>query len=44
LCNHSELGKATLYKVWSGDDSMHKRGYRDLIHKAALRETTAAAM
>lgn len=38
-------GKATLYRVWSGERSMHKRGYRgDTIHKAALRETTAAAL
>ena len=36
--------KGTLYKVWSGDQSMHKRGYRELMHKAVLRETTAAAM
>jgi len=35
-------GKATLYRVWSGELSMHKRGYRDVMHKAALRETTAA--
>lgn len=39
---HNE--KATLYRVWSGDRSLHKRGYRDVVHKAALRETTAAAM
>jgi putative N6-adenine-specific DNA methylase len=37
-------GWATLYKVWSGDASMHKRGYRDVVHVAALRETTAAAL
>jgi 23S rRNA G2445 N2-methylase RlmL len=37
-------GWATLYKVWSGDMSMHKRGYRDIVHAAALRETTAAAL
>jgi putative N6-adenine-specific DNA methylase len=37
-------GWATLYKVWSGDSSMHKRGYRDVVHVAALRETTAAAL
>jgi putative N6-adenine-specific DNA methylase len=37
-------GWATLYKVWSGDMSMHKRGYRDVVHAAALRETTAAAL
>lgn len=39
-------GKGTLYRMWSGETSMHKRGYRaDMtIHKAALRETTAAAL
>lgn len=37
-------GWATLYKVWSGEASMHKRGYRDVVHVAALRETTAAAL
>ena len=37
-------GWATLYKVWSGDASMHKSGYRDVVHVAALRETTAAAL
>ena len=37
-------GWATLYKVWSGEASMHKRGYRDVVHIAALRETTAAAL
>lgn len=38
---------ASLYRVWSGCQSMHKRGYRtadNAIHKAALRETTAAAL
>lgn len=40
----NNIGKATLYRVWSGVDSMHKRGYRDTIHKASLRETTAAAL
>ena len=37
---------ASLYRVWSGCSSMHKRGYREdlTVHKAALRETTAAAM
>lgn len=37
---------ATVYRVWSGDKSMHKRGYRqdEVIHKAALRESTAAAL
>ena len=38
-------GCGSLYRVWSGDSSMHKRGYRpDVTHKAALRETTAAAL
>ena len=37
--------QGTLYRVWSGEKSMHKRGYRPVkIHKAALRETTAAAL
>ena len=37
-------GTATLYRIWSGDSSLHKRGYRGVVHKAALRETTAAAL
>jgi 23S rRNA G2445 N2-methylase RlmL len=37
-------GTAILYRVWSGDESMHKRGYREVVHKAALRSTTAAAL
>jgi putative N6-adenine-specific DNA methylase len=36
--------KASLYRLWSGSSSMHKRGYREMMHKAALRETTAAAL
>lgn len=37
--------QASLYRLWSGTFSMHKRGYRQAtIHKAALRETTAAAL
>lgn len=35
---------AKLYRSWSGSQSMHKRGYRDTIHKAALRETIASAI
>lgn len=36
----------TLYRVWSGEQSMHKRGYRQhaTIHRAALRENTAAGL
>lgn len=37
-------GKGILYRVWSGESSMHKRGYRDVVHMASLRETTAAAL
>ena len=37
-------GSAIVYRVWSGDTSLHKRGYREVVHKAALRETTAAAL
>jgi putative N6-adenine-specific DNA methylase len=39
-------GSATLYRVWSGERSMHKRGYRQdsVVHKAAMREATAAAL
>lgn len=37
--------QATLYRVWSGEASMHKRGYRsETVHKAALRESTAAGL
>ena len=38
--------KSTLYRVWSGPSSLHKRGYRAnaVQHKAALRETTAAGL
>jgi putative N6-adenine-specific DNA methylase len=36
---------AAVYRVLSGASSMHKRGYRgETIHKAALRESTAAAL
>jgi putative N6-adenine-specific DNA methylase len=36
---------AAVYRVLSGASSMHKRGYRgEAIHKAALRESTAAAL
>lgn len=40
--------KCTIYRVWSGASSMHKRGYRggddQATHKASLRETTAASL
>ena len=46
VCIHLYLhrGKATIFKDLSGVFSLHKRGYRDKVHKAALRETTAAAL
>ena len=38
-------GRGVLYRVWSGERSMHKRGYRpNVVHKASLRENTAAAL
>lgn len=42
LLLYMNRGRATLYRIWSGDASMHKRGYRESIHRAALRETTAS--
>jgi 23S rRNA G2445 N2-methylase RlmL len=44
LSIHEE--SASLYRVWSGVASLHKRGYRSdgPIHKAALRESTAAGL
>ena len=40
---HNNCG--ILYRTWSGEQSMHKRGYRpQVMHKASLRETTAAAL
>lgn len=44
LLMYLHKSNAVIYKVWSGEASLHKRGYRDTIHKAALRETTAAAL
>ncbi|CEL92165.1 unnamed protein product [Vitrella brassicaformis CCMP3155] len=37
-------GRGTLYRAWSGAGSLHKRGYRKKMPKAALRETMAAGM
>jgi 23S rRNA G2445 N2-methylase RlmL len=44
LSIHEE--SASLYRLWSGATSLHKRGYRSEgpIHKAALRESTAAGL
>ena len=38
--------RCIIYRVWSGTSSLHKRGYRadSVLHKAALRETTAAGI
>lgn len=44
LSIHEE--SASIYRIWSGVSSLHKRGYRaeSVIHKAALRESTAAGL
>ncbi len=34
---------ATLYRDWSGE-TLHKRGYRDVMHKSSLNEAVAAGM
>ena len=46
LLLYAHRGRTILYRIWSGDSSMHKRGYRrdSSIHRAALRETTAALL
>lgn len=36
--------EAWLYRSLSGFGSLHKRGYRDCMHRSSLRETLAAAM
>ena len=36
--------EAWLYRSLSGFASLHKRGYREQMHKSSLRETLAAAM
>jgi len=36
--------EAWLYRSLSGISSLHKRGYRQQMHKSSLRETTAAAL
>ncbi|CAM9720570.1 unnamed protein product [Chrysoparadoxa australica] len=36
--------KASLYRSWSGAVSLHKRGYRDRMHAASLKETIAAGL
>lgn len=36
--------EAWLYRSLSGLGSLHKRGYRDAMHRSSLRETLAAAM
>jgi len=35
--------RATLYRDWSGE-TLHKRGYRDRLHRSSLNEAVAAAM
>ena len=35
-------GEVRIYRSLGGSGSLHKRGYRSAVHKAALRETVAA--
>ncbi len=35
--------RVTIYRDWSGE-TLHKRGYRDAMHKSSLNETVAAGM
>lgn len=43
---HVHRGDARMYRVLSGTGSLHRRGYREgeRVHKAAMKETLAAAM
>jgi len=43
---HVHRGDASVYRVLSGSGSLHRRGYREgeRVHKAAMKETLAAAM
>lgn len=44
LIVHLEGGGAKLYRALSGCESLHKRGYRRVMHAASLKETTAAGL
>lgn len=39
-----DRGRALLYRSLSGTRSMHKRGYRDAMHAASLKENVAAGL
>jgi 23S rRNA G2445 N2-methylase RlmL len=42
---YMHMNEPFIYRAWSGELSMHKRGYKtNAIHKAGLKETTAAGM
>jgi len=44
LLLHVHRGVASLYRLLSGAASMHKRGYRDRMHAASLKEAVAAGL
>ena len=44
LLLHVHRSKASLYRLLSGASSMHKRGYRDKMHAASLKESVAAGL
>lgn len=44
LVVYLDSGRALLYRSLSGTRSMHKRGYRDAMHAASLKENVAAGL
>ena len=44
LVVYLDRGRALLYRSLSGARSMHKRGYRDAMHAASLKENVAAGL
>lgn len=44
LVVYLDRGRALLYRSLSGTRSMHKRGYRDAMHAASLKENVAAGL
>lgn len=44
LVVYIDKGSALLYRSLSGTRSMHKRGYRDAMHAASLKENVAAGL
>lgn len=44
LVVYLDRGRALLYRSLSGTRSMHKRGYRNAMHAASLKENVAAGL